>query len=255
MNSDILGTNLNDELFGTDLADVIKGLFGNDRIYSGEGDDTVEDLLGGTRAFPGQQESERLVEIFSLTIKIIRTMSIDLDIFPTSPEYFYWGELKDKFLELLTPEDMQRLGKVSLCKLGSNEMVAEDTKISIPDDKNHNYYYLSLDIPNTLGMHICKNEPNYVIELDTLEDFGRNLDAVTIQTLTHKWKSVGYVYGVTSMAGRSKWEPPLFVALAAAIANLCQGYVIVMSDNFTLDVGVYTPEVFQQAEIKFSSQK
>ena len=35
MNSDILGTNLDEELFGTDLADVIKVLFGDDRIYSG----------------------------------------------------------------------------------------------------------------------------------------------------------------------------------------------------------------------------
>lgn len=183
------------------------------------------------------------------------SMSIDLDIFPTSPEYFYWGELKDKFLELLTPEDMQRLGKVSLYKLGSDEVVAEDAKISIPGDKNHNCYYLSLDIPNTLGMNIYRNEPNYVSELDMLEDFGRNLDAATIQTLVQKWKSIGNVYGVTSMAGRSRWEPSLFVALAAAIAHLCQGYVIVMSDNFTLDVGVYTPEVFQQAKMKFSHQK
>jgi hypothetical protein len=182
-------------------------------------------------------------------------MSIDLYIFPTSSEYFYWDELRDKFLELLTPEDAQRLGTASLCKLGSDEIVAEKEKISIPDDKNHNFYYLSLDIPNTLGMNIRRNEPSYVCELDMLEDFGRNLDSATIQILVQEWKSIGYVYGVTSMAGRSRWEPPLFVALAAAIAHLCKGYVIVMSSQFTLDIGVYAPNVFQQAKMDFSSQK
>jgi len=30
MNSDILGTNSNNELFGTNLADVVKALFGDD---------------------------------------------------------------------------------------------------------------------------------------------------------------------------------------------------------------------------------
>ena len=180
-------------------------------------------------------------------------MSIDLYIFPTNPEYFCWSQLKEKFLELLTLAEVQKIGAISLLKLGSDETVAEKETISIPGDKNHNYYYLSLDIPNTIGMNIRRNEPNYVSELDMLEDFGRNLDATTIQTLVEKWKSIGYVYGVTTHVGRSKWEPSLFVALAAAIAHLCQGYVIVMSNDFTLDVGVYTPAVFQQTKMKFST--
>lgn len=128
-----------------------------------------------------------------------------------------------------------------MLKLGSDEVVAEDMEISIPGDKNHSYYYPSVEIPNTLAVGISKNESTYLSEIDFLEDFGRNLDMVTVQTLAQKWKSVGFSYIVTTHAGRSKWEPPLFVALAAAIAYLCQGYVIVMSDDFTLDVGVYKP--------------
>ena len=176
-------------------------------------------------------------------------MSIDIYIFPTNPEYFTWGELKNKFLKLLTPEDVQRLGEISLLILGSDEVVEENEKLSIPDNENNNYYYFSFDIPNTLGMNIRTNEPNYVSEIDNLEDFGRNLDTATIQSLAQKWQSIGYVYGVTTHAGRSRWEPPLFVALAAAIAHMSEGYVIVMSDEFTLDVGVYTPDVFQQAKM------
>ena len=179
-------------------------------------------------------------------------MSIDLDVFPTSPRFFSWGELKDKFLELLTPEDVQRLGKVSLLKSSSDEVVTEDQKLYVDSSNSSFYYYLSLDIPNTLGISIYKNEPDYIDEFDSLEDYGRNLDAATISTLAQKWISIGHHYGITTYAGRSRWEPPLFVALAAAIAHLCEGYVIVMSDNFTLDVGVYTPDVFQQAQMKFS---
>ncbi len=182
-------------------------------------------------------------------------MSIDLCVFPTSPIKICWGELKSKFLELLTSEDKQRLGDISLRQLSSDEIVPEKENISFLPDEDHNYYYLSLDILNTLGMNIRENEPNYVCELDMVEDFGRNLDAATIQTLVQKWKSVGYVYGVTSMAGRSKWEPPLFVALTAAIAHLCNGYVIVMSDDFNLDIGVYTPTEFQQAQMKSSIKR
>ena len=182
-------------------------------------------------------------------------MSIDLYILPTSPESFYWGKLKDKFLELLTLEDARRLGTVSLLKLGSDEVVTEEKKLYIPSQEDPEYYYLALDIPNTLGIGINKNESTYLSEVDFLEDFGRNLDAATIQTLIQKWQSIGFTYDVTTNAGRSRWEPPLFVALSAAIAHLCQGYVIVMNDNFTLDVGVYTPEVFQQAQMKFSTQK
>ena len=179
-------------------------------------------------------------------------MSIDLDVFPTSPRFFSWGELKDKFLELLTPEDVQRLGTVSLLKSGSDEVVTQDRKLYVDSNKNCYYYYLSLDIPNTLDFGVIKNDSDYLSEHDYLEDYGRNLDAATISTLAQKWQSIGHHYGISTYAGRSRWEPPLFVALAAAIAHLCEGYIIVMSDNFTLDVGVYTPDVFQQAQMKFS---
>ena len=175
-------------------------------------------------------------------------MSIDLEIIPTSPEHFYWGELREKFWELLTIEDRQRLGKVSLCKLGSDEIVLENEKIFLLDNQDHSYYYLLSDLPTNLGMNIRKNEPNYISEVDMVEDFGCNLDTATVQNLIQKWKAIGYVYGV-DLVLRKKYQPPLFVALATAIAYLCKGYVINMSDRFTLDVGIYAPNISQQTKI------
>ena len=40
--TNIFGTNLNEQLIGTALADVIKGLFGDDTISAGDGNDKVE---------------------------------------------------------------------------------------------------------------------------------------------------------------------------------------------------------------------
>ncbi|MEM8830792.1 MAG: hypothetical protein AAGE96_15740 [Cyanobacteria bacterium P01_G01_bin.19] len=178
-------------------------------------------------------------------------MSIDLYIFPTSPEYFYWGELKNKFWELLTLEDRQRLGEISLHQLGSRKIVQENEKIIFLHSKDYNFYYISSDIPSNLGINISRNEPNYVNEIDMLEDFGRNLDAATIQTLIQQWKAVGYGYEV-NLVLREKYQTRLFIALAAAIAFLCRGYVININDRFTLDVGVYAPNIFQQAKMNFT---
>lgn len=182
-------------------------------------------------------------------------MSIDLDIFPTSPTKFEWNKLKSKLFELLTTEVRQNIGAISLYELGSNRIIPKEEILSISPPKNSKHYYLSLDVANTIGLSLSKNEPNYVDEFDYLDDYGRNLDAATIQTLAQKWQSLDMHYSVTTHAGRSKYEPSLFIALAAAIAHLCQGYVIVMSDDFTLDIGVYTPAEFKKATMKSSIQR
>lgn len=179
-------------------------------------------------------------------------MSIDLDIFPTNSKCFSCGELKTRFLDLLTPKDIDRIGTLSLIELGSNKLITDNEKIYFSSDENFQAYFLSLNIPNTIGINISKNKPNDLNEFDYLEDYGRNLDESTIKILAKKWQLIGYSYGLTTLAGRSKYEPPLFIALATAIAYLCNGYVIVMSDEFTLDVGVYTPEEFQKAKMNFS---
>lgn len=178
-------------------------------------------------------------------------MSIDLDVFPTNADLFTWKQLKNKFQELLSFEDRERIGKPSLLKLNPKIKIEDDEQLSFHSE-DHVFYYPSFDISSTLSIGITKNKSNYTNELEYLEDFGRNLDTQNIQKLAQQWKEVGYTYGLTTYAGRSKWEPDLFVALATAIAYLCQGYVIVMNDVFTVDVGVYNLQEFQQAKMTFS---
>ena len=82
-----------------------------------------------------------------------------------------------------------------------------------------------------------------------MDDYGRNLDTATIKALSQDWKSVGYVYGIANIASRNNLESRLPIILATAMAYLCQGCIIVTSSDFTFDIGVYTPEEFQQAKI------
>jgi hypothetical protein len=66
--------------------------------------------------------------------------------------------------------------------------------------------------------------------------------------LAEQWRRVGYGYEISSGGGRSAVEPELFIALACALADLCEGHIIVMNDGiFDLGVGVYAPARFSAA--------
>ena len=58
--NNILGTNSNEQLFGTSLADLIHGLFGDDTIYSRQADDTLKGNEGNDQLF-GDSGNDRLV--------------------------------------------------------------------------------------------------------------------------------------------------------------------------------------------------
>jgi hypothetical protein len=171
-------------------------------------------------------------------------MSIDLYIIPTISNVITWGELKTKFLELLTPEEREPIGEPSLIKFRSHDVAQLSEQLLIDC-----YYSLSLAVRNTLSVGCFENKLMCVDELGFVGEFGRNLERASIQTIAQQWQAVGYTYEVTSGGGRSRWEPPLFVALSAALADLCQGYVIVMDSCFTLDIGIYSSQQFRQAKM------
>jgi len=174
-------------------------------------------------------------------------VSIDLDVLATTPELICWGNLKKRLQELLSPVELEFLGEnPALLHLGSNRVLAEDEKLSL-----NNSYYLSLAIDNTLSITVMPNEGN-LNELEYLEDYGRNLEPEDVGRLAARWQAAGHYYDITSLAGRSKPEPRLFIALVTAVAYSCFGCVIVMNDDILdLKVGVYTPGYFQNAQSKF----
>lgn len=178
-------------------------------------------------------------------------MSIDLDIFATAPELATWSQIRSKLQMLVSPTEQTTLlgNSPSLCEIGSNKEVVDNKPLSI------GHYYLSLPTDNTLGIGVISKTEDFEeesLELDYLEDYGRNLELEEIEILAKRWRKADYYYGIETWGGRSKPEPRLFVALAAAIAYSCNGYVVVMNENiFDLGIGVYRPEQFQYAEPRF----
>ncbi|HNT76539.1 MAG TPA: hypothetical protein PKH77_16120 [Anaerolineae bacterium] len=171
-------------------------------------------------------------------------MSVDLDILSTSPTVICWNDVKDRLKELLGPL-ASVLGENSVpVILRTHEALNPDKPFSFEDS-----YGLNLEIQNTLGIHVWSNV-KYPIERDYLEDYGRNLSLEVVEDLLDRCRSAGHHYGIGSFAGRGPHEFQIMAALAVAIAEACQGYVVLMNDGiFDLATGIYAPEQFRQARL------
>lgn len=178
-------------------------------------------------------------------------MSIDLKVFPTTPDILFWGDIKRQLYRLISPEQNNFFGKnISCFKSCSQQKVPDDEQLSL--DQN---YYLSLAIPNTLSISVISKSEDIdeeSLEVDYLEDYGCNLDNKEIQTLAELWRVARYFYNISSFGGRSQDEPKLLITLVTAISYASAGYIIVTNNNlFDLGIGVYKSEEFQYTKPRF----
>jgi hypothetical protein len=172
-------------------------------------------------------------------------MSIDVDVIPTRPTVVCWEEVSSRLRENLGASASRLLGEApQLYRLGSDELQMPDDPLSV-----ESVYYLNLGVQNTLGLSTMFNAGN-VDELIYLEDYGRNLAPERLPALAERWQEAGHYYAITSFAGRGPEELHMLRALASALGEVCQGYVVLMHDwVFDLDVGIYTPEEFKGAQV------
>lgn len=170
-------------------------------------------------------------------------MSVDLDIAPRRAGYISWTSLCRQWRQRLGDSSADMLGpEPQLRHIKGSEPVAKGDLL-VPTS----HYYLTPAVPCTLSLSIMSNEGN-LDETAYLDDYGRNLAPARLAELVEQWRQVGYCYEISSSGGRSSFEPQLFIALACAIADLCDGHIIVMNNgNFDLGVGVYTPTQFSAA--------
>ena len=170
-------------------------------------------------------------------------MSIELDIAPRRATSITWASLRRQWRARLGEAGAGLLGPdPRLCRMGNPEPVAEDDLLAPPS-----HYFFTLAGPCTLSLSTMHNDGN-LDETLYLEDYGRNLGPASITELAEQWRRVGYGYEISSGGGRSTVEPELFIALACALADLCDGHIIVMNDGlFDLGVGVYAPAHFSAA--------
>jgi len=168
-------------------------------------------------------------------------MSVDLDILSTSPTVICWNDVKDRLKGLLGPL-ASALGENSgPVTLRTHQALEPDAPFSFEDS-----YSLNLEIQNTLDIHVWSNA-KYPIGRGYFEDYGRNLTPETVEDLIDRCRSAGHHYEIGSFAGRGPHEFQIMAALAVAIAEACQGYVVLMNDGiFDLATGIYAPEQFRQ---------
>jgi hypothetical protein len=170
-------------------------------------------------------------------------VSIDLDIAPLRATRVTWGPLHRAWRQRLGDEAAALLGPdPKLRVLGAGASVAEDASLGPPG-----LCFLDLAAPNTLSLSAMPSTNN-LDEIEYLGDYARNLEPTDATALALSWREVGYYYEVSSGGGRSPNEPTLFITLACALADICDGRIIVMNDGlFDLGVGVYTAEQFASA--------
>ncbi len=174
-------------------------------------------------------------------------MSLEIEIVPTRLSQLYWKDIEARWRAGLSPALNLLLGQTPrLYRLKTREV--HPPNIPLIWDKG--YYYFELAVPNTLGLSLTSNI-GVIDEVEMLEDFGRNLEPDTIHSLAATWRQIGHTGEISSFGGRGPQELPLLVALGAAVAELCEGYIILMHSNFfDLDAGVYRPEEFRKASPK-----
>jgi hypothetical protein len=135
----------------------------------------------------------------------------------------------------------------ALIDLETRRALSEDDVLAID-----RVYYFELSIPNTLGIG-AHSIPEFILgsEQEYLQEIGPNLKRELVREIAMKWAEVGHSFGVESLGGRSKHESKLMIALITAIAMLTDGYITFASDDFGIELGIYTPEVFRAVKPKF----
>ncbi|MFA0809927.1 hypothetical protein [Microbulbifer epialgicus] len=175
-------------------------------------------------------------------------MSIDVEVIPGNKAPIYFYKLKNLMCELLIEGEIQEFGGVIFQEIGKDKPVSEEDCLVLGKD----YELVSVEV-NTLVLSFMPNDPDDdELEIDMLEDYGRNLEENEIKSMSEKWAKIGFTYKITSKAGRHRVEPRIFWAIVGALTALSSGDVIVMeSDIFSLPVGVYKYSEFIGCEVVF----
>lgn len=176
-------------------------------------------------------------------------MSVEVDIIPTRRKPFSWSEVLDRidFNEL--SEDAANLmeNEPTLFHISSGQLLATDEAVHPEPTK-----VLGISGTSTLVLSILRNSEAVGPDEEYVREYGKNLSVPCIDVLIGAWVLAGYSCTVESFGGRSRAEPELFIAIAAAIAEVCQGYVLVLDrDCFSLPPGAYTPEEFRRMTPRF----
>jgi hypothetical protein len=111
-------------------------------------------------------------------------------------------------------------------------------------------YGLELGFPNTLAVSVIENRTFCNDCFDGGLDEVAALESVRVQPskvleLSELWRRVDRTYTLSSTGGRGPFEPAIFTRLAAVLAHVVRGYVLVKEPGqFTVRPGAYEASEF-----------
>ncbi len=187
-------------------------------------------------------------------------MSFGVRIIPTTSKRFTWGDLKGIWGELVFPYKDELLGKESQIRDSENQENIKDGQLL--GERLHDIldgsqvYEFQLEVPSAILLFINITNLSAFDEKETIEHYGINKDSDFIEDLWRAWQACGIFYSVKSYVGqRTKYEAKLLFTLVLAIANLCEGYILIYERHpFDLPVGIYSSEEFSHAKLRISDE-
>lgn len=164
-------------------------------------------------------------------------MSIELDVIPGSSQPIRWGDLKGLIHGTAQDRELRDVigSVINLFDLGSKRAIREGELLSCPG-----YYYFEFEQRTTLLLSV-ESKVGGEDDVDYLDDFARNLLPDRKDSVRRVWELAGYSLTVTSNGGRASGELKLLAHIAACLASLTKGYVVVMDNGvFCQSVGIFT---------------
>ncbi len=165
-------------------------------------------------------------------------MSYDLRVIPTLPRTFTWGELATKLAaHLKTPWIKELVGNTPGLTVSNVRLAvaaSQPIEVQKEDINGCSFYAFEFAQPVTLSLWVHANR------LDTgeeplnrklfIDDCGSNLDYLENDQVFEAWSRCGVYFEVSSYPGRHKHEMAFMKHIVIAIAELCDGYVVINND-------------------------
>lgn len=174
------------------------------------------------------------------------TVSIDVTVAPQLPTVIEWKTLQCTLKQVYKAQF--NIDDLTLVEVDKTRQVILANFIEL-----EKVYMFTLDIDNppnkalSIALYQLPTRgeiPGHYEEL-ILDYPSGSYSTDEISNIVKKWQSVGHRYLLSSTVGtRTKYDLELMVALASAIALLCDGVIILDSFGFSATYGLFTPQEF-----------
>jgi len=175
-------------------------------------------------------------------------VTVELEVIPTNERSFSWTEVCLEMNSYTQDKIPLSVKNVELVDVATGRLVEKDELLTPP-----HYYGIDLAGKKSLEIDFTKNVDSETDEMMFLDDFATQRFNGNLAELASAWKKIGYSCIISTHPRRHADEPYFVIVLAIAIARLCDGAIVVKSNNsFSKPVGIYSPAEFSDVSPLFS---